>query len=183
MKCATTRTLITALNVSTEVEVLFLLSVPAALKTMLLGGATLVVYTPANEHFGIVPLEAMFAGAPVLAANSGGPLETVVDGETGWLRDPERVEEWTEIINLAVNRMGDDELKTMAEKGRRRVKDHFSEEIMAKRLDEEIGKMQKEPRQEVSSVGALMVFGGFVVLLAVMMSSVGAMALRRWQAA
>lgn len=28
----------------------------------------------------------MYAGAPVLATNSGGPLETVLDNETGFLR-------------------------------------------------------------------------------------------------
>jgi alpha-1,3/alpha-1,6-mannosyltransferase len=30
----------------------------------------------------------MYAGAPVLAADSGGPLETVRDGTTGFLRPP-----------------------------------------------------------------------------------------------
>jgi hypothetical protein len=28
-----------------------------------------VVYTPVNEHFGIVPLEAMYARRPVIACN------------------------------------------------------------------------------------------------------------------
>jgi len=50
--------------------------------------ALCVVYTPDKEHFGIVPLEAMYAGTPVLAVNSGGPVETVRDGETGFLREP-----------------------------------------------------------------------------------------------
>ena len=52
----------------------------------LLQGALCVVYTPTNEHFGIVPIEAMYAGTPVLASASGGPLETIVDGATGYLR-------------------------------------------------------------------------------------------------
>jgi len=52
----------------------------------LLQGALCVIYTPTNEHFGIVPIEAMYAGTPVLASASGGPLETVVDGVTGYLR-------------------------------------------------------------------------------------------------
>lgn len=47
-----------------------------------------LVYTPTEEHFGIVPLEGMAAGRPVVAAASGGPVETVVDGETGYLREP-----------------------------------------------------------------------------------------------
>ncbi|BBH03001.1 UDP-Glycosyltransferase superfamily protein, partial [Prunus dulcis] len=38
-----------------------------------------------DEHFGIVPLEAMAAHKPVIACNSGGPVETVKDGATGFL--------------------------------------------------------------------------------------------------
>ena len=35
------------------------------------------------EDFGIVPVEAMAAGAPVIAFGRGGVLETVIDGVTG----------------------------------------------------------------------------------------------------
>lgn len=38
---------------------------------------------PGVEDFGIVPVEAMAAGAPVIAYARGGALETVIDGETG----------------------------------------------------------------------------------------------------
>ncbi|CAF1914259.1 unnamed protein product, partial [Brassica napus] len=38
-----------------------------------------------DEHFGIVPLEAMVAYKPVIACNSGGPMETVKNGVTGYL--------------------------------------------------------------------------------------------------
>lgn len=37
----------------------------------------------AEEDFGIVPVEAMAAGRPVIAFGRGGALETVVDGRTG----------------------------------------------------------------------------------------------------
>ena len=36
-------------------------------------------------QFGIVPLEAMAAGRPVVAVALGGPCESIVHGESGWL--------------------------------------------------------------------------------------------------
>ncbi len=38
---------------------------------------------PGEEDFGLVPLEAMSAGRPVIAYYGGGAAETVIDGETG----------------------------------------------------------------------------------------------------
>src|SRR5438270_3165286 len=40
------------------------------------------------EPFGLVVLEAMASGKPVVATAPGGPSETVIDGETGYLVDP-----------------------------------------------------------------------------------------------
>jgi glycosyltransferase involved in cell wall biosynthesis len=42
---------------------------------------------PGEEDFGIVPVEAMAAGRPVIAFGRGGVTETVVDGTTGILFD------------------------------------------------------------------------------------------------
>ena len=64
-------------------------SVSEARRDQLLRNALCLVYTPPEEHFGIVPLEAMALGCPVVAVNSGGPLETVAHGRTGLLVDPE----------------------------------------------------------------------------------------------
>lgn len=63
----------------------FLKSPSDELKRTLFHNCRAVLYTPSNEHFGIVPLEAMLLGRPVLACNSGGPLETILHGETGYL--------------------------------------------------------------------------------------------------
>ena len=47
-----------------------------------------VLYPPFNEDWGLIPLEAMAFEKPVIAVNRGGPRETVLHGETGFLVDP-----------------------------------------------------------------------------------------------
>ncbi|MDD5317641.1 MAG: glycosyltransferase [Candidatus ainarchaeum sp.] len=44
-----------------------------------------VLYSPMNEDFGIVPLEALSSEKPVISVNEGGPKEVVSDGENGFL--------------------------------------------------------------------------------------------------
>lgn len=39
-----------------------------------------------NEDWGLVPLESMASGKPVIAVDRGGPRESVIDGVTGYLR-------------------------------------------------------------------------------------------------
>lgn len=59
--------------------------------TQLYQDATALIFTSPNEDWGIVPLEAMASGTPVLAVDAGGPSESVLHGETGWLlpNDPQ----------------------------------------------------------------------------------------------
>lgn len=66
-------------------KVYFLRSPTDIEKVSILANCDILLYTPPNEHFGIVPLEAMYASKPVIAHNSGGPRESVVDNLTGYL--------------------------------------------------------------------------------------------------
>lgn len=54
----------------------------------LLRSADIVVCAPWYEPFGIVPLEAMACGVPVVASAVGGLTDTIVDGVTGALVPP-----------------------------------------------------------------------------------------------
>ena len=164
---ATAKTVPTALGIPDKVQVLFLLSVPGSFKTTLLDNANLLIYTPANEHFGIVPVEAMQHGVPVLAANSGGPLETIVEGQTGWLCSAEKVQDWTQVMRDALqDRVS---LKSMKQAGPKRVRENFTRPIMAKKFHEEILSMLQSKRSSFAEgqqvLMALGVVAAFVAAL------------------
>lgn len=149
---------------SEDVDVLFLLSIPQDLKQRLLQFASLLVYTPTNEHFGIVPLEAMLAGIPVLATNTGGPLETIYDGRTGWLRSPEKTEQWTDVMRKALIPSSADTLRKMGQSGHDRVLAEFSETKMTAEFEQEMHRLvrseDKRPRVTPDWLLILAVFSG-----------------------
>jgi alpha-1,3/alpha-1,6-mannosyltransferase len=175
LRTMTAKTIVTANEAPGNVQVLFLLSVPNLLKDTMLRSARLLVYTPANEHFGIVPLEGMLAGTPILAADTGGPTETVVEGETGWLRSPAKVEEWTRVMDGVLNEMTEEELARMSQAGISRVQERFGEAAMAERLDGIIsGILQGTERSGLAASGLVialaMLVGLFIGLLAVVIA-------------
>jgi glycosyltransferase involved in cell wall biosynthesis len=85
----------------------------------------IVVYpTIGDEPYGLVPLEAMSCGRPIVASRSGGIPETVIDGVTGYIvprNDPsalaDRLFELLSSPHLAAR---------MGAAGRRHVEDNFN---------------------------------------------------------
>lgn len=56
-------------------------------KNELLRGAKALLFPSQTEPFGLIPIEAMACGTPVIAFNRGGPKETILDGKTGFLTE------------------------------------------------------------------------------------------------
>lgn len=51
----------------------------------LYNNAYFVAFPFTSEPFGLIPIESMLSGVPVLSYNREGPSETILDGQTGWL--------------------------------------------------------------------------------------------------
>jgi L-malate glycosyltransferase len=86
--------------------------------------ADAVLFPSQEESFGLVPLESMACGVPVIASRSGGLPEVVTHGECGFLSDVGNIEEMTE---YALRLVRDEELcKTMGINGRNRAVSEFN---------------------------------------------------------
>lgn len=113
----------------------------------LLRSADLVVCTPWYEPFGMVPLEAMACGVPVVATAVGGLTDTVVDGVTGMHVPPGQPTALASTIRTLL----DDGYRRagMAEAGRDRAATRFSWERVATETarvyDRSVSRTGREP--------------------------------------
>ncbi|KAK4420428.1 Alpha-1,3/1,6-mannosyltransferase ALG2 [Sesamum alatum] len=113
-------------------QVQFITSCPTSERNTLLSQCLCVIYTPKDEHFGIVPIEAMAAHKPVIACNSGGPVETIKNGVTGYLCDPSPQD-----FSMAMaNFIRDPQMsRTMGREARQHVVQSFSTKIFGQHLN------------------------------------------------
>ncbi|MCF2970299.1 glycosyltransferase [Synechococcus sp. Nb3U1] len=100
---------------------------PTRAMQQILGQCSALVMTPKwIEAFGMVAVEALACGVPVITYRRGGPAEIVSDGETGWVVDPDDVPALAD----AVGRLE----RIDRNHCRQRVEQHYSLSVMAERF-------------------------------------------------
>lgn len=153
-------------RVPAETQVLFLQSISDAQKLFLLQTARALLYTPTNEHFGIVPVEAMYMKCPVIAVNSGGPTESILHQVTGYLC-PAEEQVWAETMKVLMTKT-EEELRAMGQAGHDRVVGLFSLAAFVKKLNGILQILVQSPSKSSSFIGGIVVVSIFVMSFALL---------------
>ena len=97
-----------------------------------------VLFTALNEDWGLVPLEAMACGKPVIATDRGGPRESIAHGETGWL-EPDVADKFAARMT-SVLRLPENELDRMGRAARARA-EQFRWDNFIDRIDDHVDEL------------------------------------------
>jgi glycosyltransferase involved in cell wall biosynthesis len=109
--------------------------------------ADLFILPSENEAFPVVVLEAMASGIPVITTQCGGVVESVVEGETGYIvpvNDPQELS--TRIIQLVANNGG---LRKMGHEGLKRFDKYFKAEVYASRFETTYSNILKQSKAQM----------------------------------
>ncbi len=101
----------------------------------------------AEEDFGIVVVEAMACGTPVIALNKGGTAETVIDGKTGILFNEQTVEDIKEAVKRFEKVEDSFNHKEIAEHTKKFSRQIFEEKMknyVDEKIDQFFGKRKRE---------------------------------------
>ena len=84
------------------------------------------------EPFGRVAVEAGAMGRPVVAFNHGGVVESVLDGQTGWLAEPGDLSDLSRALGAALD-LSQAKRAALAKKARAHITKSFSKEKMCQK--------------------------------------------------
>lgn len=118
-----------ALKLNVNMKILTLISDNELV--LLYNKAKLVVFAPYLEPFGLVPLEAMSCGTPVVGVKEGGVRESIIHNKTGILTDRDEDEFASQITRLIVD---EDKIEKMGKNSIRCVNEFWTLKDSGKRI-------------------------------------------------
>ncbi len=93
----------------------------------------LLISASETESFGLSILEAMSCGVPVISSNTGGVPEIIIEGEQGFLLDPDDIAGFADAgIEILTNRSLQD---TLSKSGSARAREFFDSKIVVPRYE------------------------------------------------
>lgn len=93
------------------------------------------------ESFGLIYVEAMMYGKPVIGCKTGGIPEVIDEGQTGLLVEPNNSDELSKAIVHLLDH--EDLRREMGQKARKACEERFSYQLMAKRTEELYQRIRK----------------------------------------
>ena len=111
------------------------------LKREILTGARFLIFpSECYESFGYPIIESGACGVPVIASDTGGARELIIEGETGFLFEPGNPDDLRQKISRLLA-LSDGDLMTMKEKSLARVNELYTREVGYRNLENIFNKM------------------------------------------
>ena len=117
------------------VSVEFVVSPTDEVLAELYKNASFCLFTPLNEDWGIVPLEGMNHAKAVIANASGGPLESIAHGKTGFLLEVNNEAAWSDAIKTLAS--SSEKCIAMGKQAHEHVQ-QFTWDVFVSRVDQAI---------------------------------------------